>query len=142
MNPLNQKEINRKFFDFLILFIVCVAVFSFALYYDFTVGGTELKALRMQVQDMERTFDKYNDRLKTAEIIQKDLAGARAADRTLRASERAANTDRLEKIYSETRDDTNNVYIRIFNVTKNAMKNEMIMLDSLNNRKERLRMVE
>lgn len=142
MKPENQKEISRKFFDFLILFIVCVAVFSFALYYDFTVGGSELKALRLQVQDMERTFDKYNDRLRVAETIQKDLTGARTSDRKLMASQRANTEGRLEKMYNIKDDDTTNIYIDIFRITKQSMIDQMSMLDSLSARKERLRQYE
>lgn len=139
MKPLNQKEINKKFFDFMILFIVCVSVFSFALYYDFSVGGSELTSLREQVKNMESTFNKYQDRYRAAEMLHSEIDGIKKADRPIKQAEMTSKAVRMEKdLYSLSGDDTTNDYIKIFNITKLSMLNEMELLELAAIRKERI----
>ena len=138
MKPLNQKEINKKFFDFMILFIVCVSVFSFALYYDFVTGGAELSDLRTRVKNMENTFNKYQERYRAAEMLHTELDAIKNSDRPIKLDEKKRKADRLDELYNEVRDDTTNDYIKIFNITKQAMLNEMELIEIAAMRKERI----
>ncbi len=131
MKPLNQKEINEKFFNFMILFIICVAVFSFALYYDFSISSGELKGLREKNLNYEKTFNRYADRYAVAKDMHDKLNSIREKGRPFGPGEMDDKARTLNKMYSEVEDDSTNDVLQIFKVTKEAMINEMVMIKSL-----------
>lgn len=128
MKPLNQKEINEKFFNFMILFFISVAVFSFALYFNFSASSADCNSLRKKVENNRKFAEKLDLRFRSAEQSKEKLKAKK--ENGFKPGDKDQIAREVNKIYIAD-EDSSNSDMGIFKIVRDLLLEDISDIDSL-----------
>jgi Tfp pilus assembly protein PilO len=96
MKPLNQKERNKAFVQFLIGFLITFAIFVAAIFYDFRMPMKENEMLRKQNESMRSAIEKQDKMMAIMSTIDSTMATLDQPDPNATFKEQLVSTKIIE----------------------------------------------